>query len=149
VEVRQSGSLVAKLRCAYTYGAPLASYEDKYYRFKGIYDDWNSKIGHDVRCYVRKGGVVGESQCAIALNNPAHMQDDAGTSGPMHPKVWGLVFYGSSISIGFFCMCIPAFFCLSCHISKEAQYQPADEESVSSSSAGWLTEGSATGSGGL
>lgn len=113
VEVQEDSpgqnSLASKLRCAYTYGAPMASYEDKFYRYSGIYHDWKSKIGQVVPCHVRKGGIIGESQCAVALKDPAKMQEDAGTSGPWYPTWWGFLVYGS-IFLCPICVC----FCFCC-----------------------------------
>mmetsp|Transcript_126070 Transcript_126070/g.315013 ORF Transcript_126070/g.315013 Transcript_126070/m.315013 type:complete len:407 (-) Transcript_126070:90-1310(-) len=70
VEVQDEGS--SKLRCAYSYGAEVASREewDQAHKF---YKAWKAKESSDMACYVREHGVCGLTGCAVALERPVDM----------------------------------------------------------------------------
>eukprot|EP00933_Yihiella_yeosuensis_P049412 TRINITY_DN4628_c0_g2_i1.p1 TRINITY_DN4628_c0_g2~~TRINITY_DN4628_c0_g2_i1.p1 ORF type:complete len:394 (-),score=29.48 TRINITY_DN4628_c0_g2_i1:71-1252(-) len=91
VEVQDTsatGGNASKLRCAYTYGAPDVSREDNQDTYMAIYKKWKSYNGSSAPCYIRKGGVCGDSSCAVALNNPLDLPKDHPSFGLVKPVLF-------------------------------------------------------------
>jgi len=114
VEVKEGSATVGgvfKLRCAYTYGAPDVSREDRKDNDLDIYKKWKSASGSTMPCYIRKGGVCGDSSCAVALKNPLELPKDHrdfGLAGPV-------LFISLGLLIPAACICFACYLVCDCN----------------------------------
>eukprot|EP00931_Biecheleriopsis_adriatica_P087941 TRINITY_DN62342_c0_g1_i1.p1 TRINITY_DN62342_c0_g1~~TRINITY_DN62342_c0_g1_i1.p1 ORF type:complete len:430 (-),score=61.32 TRINITY_DN62342_c0_g1_i1:72-1361(-) len=120
VEVKNPGEPEQpKLRCASEFGAPFASREDNDW-VKEIYKKYRSYADSEttIPCYIRKGGMCGDSSCAVALTNPSELYEKPPPFGPILPVV--LMILG----------CCP--FCLLCAFCAAVATSRIDQQNESS-----------------